>query len=129
MKWIALTLIAGIAACDTDETLRSYGAADKTWVLTEIDGTAFTARTTMTFPEKGRIAGKAPCNSYGGTMSVPYPWFKVGPLRSTKMACSELQAETRFFRALSDMSLSEVAGDTLILSTPEGRQMIFKAGE
>ena len=80
MKWIALTLIAGIAACDTDETLRSYGAADKTWVLTEIDGTAFTARTTMTFPEKGRIAGKAPCNSYGGTMS----WFPTPGSKSVR---------------------------------------------
>jgi heat shock protein HslJ len=62
-------------------------------------------------------------------MSVPYPWFEVGPILSTKMACPELTAEMQFFRALNAMTLSEVLDKTLILSTPEGREMLFTADD
>jgi heat shock protein HslJ len=43
------------------------------------------------------------------------------------MACPEMVAETAFFEALDDMTLSEASGDTLILSNSDGRQMVFVA--
>lgn len=46
---------------------------------------------------------------------------------ATKMACSELASETNFFSALTDMTLSEVGNETLILTNDQGRSMIFKS--
>lgn len=128
MRFLLLALIGLIPACQQDETLRAYGAADQVWTLLEIDGQAFNASATLTFPDRDKVTGQAPCNSYSATMSVPYPWFEIGPIVSTKKACPDLAAETAFYEALDAMSLSEVAGEVLILSTPEGRQMVFRAG-
>lgn len=116
-----------LMACQSDESLAAYGAADKTWVLIELDGTPFTARATLTFPEAGKLAGQAPCNRYFGAQTVPYPWFKAEGVGSTKMACPDLDAESTYFKALSEMTLSEVLGDTMILSNDDGREMVFKA--
>lgn len=129
MRLLAFTLLSLIPACQADETLRAYGAADRVWALSEIDGQPFAARATLTFSEEGAISGKAPCNRYSASMTVPYPWFEAGPIRSTKMACPDLTAEAQFFEALDAMTLSEVLGNVLILSTPEGRKMVFKVGD
>lgn len=126
---VLLGALLAASACVGDETLRAYGAADRTWVLDSIDGQPFPARATVTFPEAGRIAGAAPCNRYSGAMTAPYPWFETGPLAATRMACPDLDAETAFFAALGAMTQSEVLGDTLILSTEDGREMLFKAAE
>lgn len=116
-----------VAACNGDESVAKYGAAGKVWVLTEMGGTAFTARATMEFGEDGRVSGKAPCNSYSAQQSVPYPWFKLGPVMSTKMACPDLARETAFFAMLEKMTLSEVSNETLILSNDADETMVFKA--
>lgn len=129
MRLLALALLSLIPACRADETLRAYGAADRVWTLTEIDGQAFAARATLTLSEEGTISGHAPCNGYSTNMTVPYPWFEVGPIRSTKMACPDLAAEGQFFEALNAMALSEVLDKVLILSTPEGREMVFTADD
>ncbi|WP_237096223.1 META domain-containing protein [Nereida sp. MMG025] len=114
-------------ACQNDETLSAYGAAGKTWVLTELDGAAFPARATLEFPQAGELAGQAPCNRFFGAQTVPYPWFKAENIAATKMACPDLPAEGQFLTALSEMTLSEVLGDTMILSNDAGREMVFKA--
>lgn len=126
MRWLlALPLILNL--CAQDETLTGYGAAGQVFVLQEIDGTPFPARATITFPAEGTLAGQAPCNSYRGLQTQPYPWFKAEAVASTRRACPDLPAETTFFRALSEMTLSEVSGNVLILSTAEGRSMVFTA--
>lgn len=123
----ALILLISLSAtaCSGDETLRAYGGADKVWTLMELDGIPFDARATLTFPKPGQMAGHAPCNRYTGTMTAPYPWFEAGPLAATRMACPDLIAETAYFEALGAMITSEVAGDTLILGTGDGRRMVF----
>lgn len=118
----AATLL--LSACK-DETISGYADAGAVWSLVELDGTAFPASATLSFPEKGRIAGQAPCNTYSGTQTAPYPWFETGPILSTKRACPDLNAETAFFAALSVMSIAEVSGGTLILSNEAGREMVF----
>lgn len=125
MRLLALAFLSLIPACQADETLRAYGAAERVWTLTEIDGQPFSARATLTLSEEETISGNAPCNGYSASMSVPYPWFEVGPIRSTKMACPDLAAEVQFFDTLTAMTLSEVLDRVLILSTPEGREMAF----
>lgn len=124
----ALTAAMLLTSCQKDETVTGYGAADKIWVLQSLDGQAFAARAELTFPAPGEIAGRAPCNRFHSTQTAPYPWFKPGPIVATEMACPALSAETAFLAALGDMTLVEVAGDTLILSNDAGRQMVFKSG-
>ena len=121
------TTLATLPACQADETVRAYGGAEKIWLLQKIDGAAFPARATLSFPDKGKLAGTAPCNRYFGTMNVPYPWFDASQIGATKMACPNLAAENLFFAALTEMTLSEVLGDTLLLSNDKGRAMVFKA--
>ena len=128
MRPVALLLTAAaLQACQKDETVRAYGGGDRLWVLTEIDDTPFPARATLRFPEPGLIAGEAPCNSYRAEMTVPYPWFEAGPIIATRRGCADLAAETRFLEALGRASLSEVAGDVLLLTDPDGLVMVFRA--
>ncbi len=123
----ALLLAFALSACQRDETVTAYGAAGKTWRLVELDGVPVSYAATLRFPAPGQIAGKAPCNTFGGTMTVPYPWFDATDIVATRTACPELPQETAYLAALSGMTLSEVLGQTLILSTAEGRKMVFKA--
>jgi heat shock protein HslJ len=123
---LVFTLAAG---CARDETVAAYGAANRIWVLSEIDGQSFPAEATLTFPEPGRIAGQAPCNSYFADMAAPYPRFVSGPIASTRRICPDEAAERAYFEALSAMRLTEVLGETLILSAEDGRSMVFRAGD
>lgn len=124
---LTVPLVVSLVNCSGDETLSGHGAADKTWQLTEIDGTAFDATATITFPEEGKIVGEAPCNRYFAAQLQPYPWFEAAEIGTTRRACPKLDRETAFLDALGAMSLAEVTESTLILSTPEGREMIFRA--
>lgn len=131
MKPAACLVIAALtvlSACQRDETVAAYGAADQVWHVTEIDGAPFVAQATLTFPEPGRIAGRSPCNAYSASMTAPYPWFEVETIATTRALCPDSAAEEAYFDALTDMSLSEALGTTLILSTPEGRQIILQTG-
>lgn len=118
-----------LAACRGDETIAAYGAADIKWQLTEIDGQPFAATATLHFPELGRITGITPCNNYSAVSDAPYPWFDAQKLSVTRMACDDLAAEGQFLQALQDMTLSEVSGNTLILSNVAGHEMLFTAAE
>lgn len=124
---IALPLLTAVllAACDSDETLAAYGAADTTWSLQSLNGAPYPAKAMLTFPEPGRVAGQGPCNSFSGTQSAPYPWFDTGPLATTRRACPDLAAEADFLSALDAMTLAEVQGDTLILSNDTGGELVF----
>lgn len=126
MRLICLIALSLLGYCK-DETVSGYAGTEVTWVLETINHTPFPHRATLTFPEEGRIAGEAPCNSYFAVQTVPYPWFETGPIGSTKRACPNLKSEATYFEALAAMTLSEVAGPTLILSNEAGGQMVFKA--
>jgi len=116
-----------LASCYGDETLSAYGASDVTWQLEELDGNPFQASASLTFPEEGQVAGNAPCNSFSGQQSAPYPWVEITDLAVTRRACPDLAAEGEFLAALSEMTLAEVSGDLLILSNDNGREMVFQA--
>lgn len=126
---LTLPLVLSLLNCGGDETLSGHGAGGKTWTLHEIDGTAFSATATITFPEEGKITGEAPCNSYFAAQRQPYPWFEATEIGTTRRACPDLAQETAFLTALSEMTLAEVTDTTLILSTAEGREMVFRTAQ
>lgn len=55
----------------------------------------------LEFDDRG-VFGFAGCNQFSGKYSLNTPNIEIGPLMSTKMACSELQIETTILKALSD---------------------------
>ncbi len=120
-------LLSLLQACQKDETVSGHGGQGQVWTLAELDGAPFPAKATMRFPAAGQIAGTAPCSSYAGRQSAPYPWFEATAISVPKMACPKLAEETRFFTALKAMTLVETSGSTLILSNDDGGQMVFTA--
>ncbi len=126
---LAMAAFAGLADCSGDETVANYGGSAAEWQLVEIDGADFTAPATLNLAEPGKISGQAPCNRYFGEQTAPYPWFRAEKIGATRHACPELKEENLFLAALTEMTLSEVAGDTLILSNDAGREMVFKAAK
>ncbi len=127
MRILIALLIFTLTGCKYDDTISGYVDQRAEWVLVELDGKPFPASATITFPSKGRIAGQAPCNRYSATQSAPRPWFEAGPVMSTKMACADIAAEQRFFKALGEMTLVDVLGNVLVLSNDAGREMVFRA--
>ena len=120
-------MLLGLGFCQGDETISAYSPEGVTWNLASIDGVAFDSNATITFPKEGEIAGKAPCNSYFGKQSAPYPWFGLKDIGATRMACPDLEQENLFFAALNEMTISEVVGTTMILTNETGGEMVFEA--
>jgi heat shock protein HslJ len=118
---LALTM----TACKADETISGYVPSNAVWELVDMNGVAPKSTVTLTFPEKGKIAGRAPCNRYFGTQTKPLPWFGTGPIASTKMACPNLDEETQYFQTLEKSTLAEIIDTTLILSDGTGPLLTF----
>ncbi|WP_296417913.1 META domain-containing protein [Pseudooctadecabacter sp.] len=119
--------LVALNACGTDETVSGYADPDATYHLIEMDGVTPVAPATIRFPEQGRVTGQGPCNAYMASQTVPYPWFNVDAIASTRRACPHLPQEAAYFRLLENMTLAEVTDTILILSDTEGRMLIFEA--
>lgn len=115
-----------LAACQADETVSAYAAVTGAFNLVSIDGAPFESTATIDVSEAGKITGAAPCNRYFADQTAPYPWFKVGAIGATRMACPDLAAETMFLGALAEMTEAEVLAGTLILRNETGREMVFQ---
>lgn len=126
MLRLFLSIPIVLAGCLKDETVSGYADPNATYQLIELNGAAFNARATISFPEQGSVTGKGPCNSYGASQSAPYPWVEIGAIRATRAACAELALENEFFAALSGMTQIEAFGDTVFLRDDAGREMIFR---
>ena len=97
------------------------------YILTELDGAAFTGRATIFFPSEDRVTGQAPCNRYFATLTAQPPAFALTRIGSTRRACRDLDLERNFLAALTAMTRIERSGDTLTLSNDAGRRMVFVA--
>jgi heat shock protein HslJ len=115
-----------MTACQADETISGYVDPDTIWMLTDLNGHSPKSEITLTFPEQGKIAGRAPCNRYFGPQTKPLPWFETGPIASTKMACPNLDEESQYFQTLEKSTLAEVSKTTLILSDDAGPLLTYK---
>ena len=129
MKYLWIIAALTLMACQEDETISGYLDRSLEFKLVELDGRAFAAQATIQFPAQGEVIGQGPCNSFAGGNTAPLPWFNLGPVRSTRMACPELKAEQRYFAALAEMTQIETLGATVILRNEAGREMVFQAAQ
>lgn len=129
MRQIALLalLLSALSACLTQRPLKVFENPDRIWTLTHLNGVAFAAPATLTFPKPDEIAGQAPCNRYFGAMPATYPAFAASPIGGTRRACPDLRAETAYLRALEAATTATATDDTLILTNTDGLEMIFKS--
>lgn len=127
MKYLVALAFIMTTACQTDESVTAFTDDVTAFTLQSIDGVAFSAKATIDLSEAGRITGRGPCNRYFADQTAPYPWFSIGAIGSTRMACPDLPAEAQFFDTLSAMTLVEVLSGTLILSNDSDREMLFQA--
>lgn len=120
-----LIIAAIFSSCSPDETISGQTESADIWVLQSINDEPVTETITLEFPEEGRITGRAPCNQYFATQSAPLPWFEVSKIGATKMACPALKKEQEYFEHLQIMSSAEVTGDTLILRSVTGFEIVM----
>lgn len=124
----AIAAVAGLAACQ-DAGQRSVALLQPgdRFAVTRIDGVAAPDGVTLEVGAGGRIAGRAPCNRYGGQLTEGGGAMAVGALLMTRMACADparTLAETRFGNALGAVTAARPAGDGIALVDPEGRERI-----
>jgi len=125
-KILTVTLLT--SACQADETITAFSAVDGPYVLMSLDAEPLGSGTaTLDVSQAGRVSGKGPCNSYSAEQKAVYPWFELGPIMSTRMACPDLDSETVYFKALSEMTLAETQDGVLVLYNTDGREMVFHA--
>lgn len=123
----AFLMLFGLTLCQGDETISGYSTEGATWVLDSINTADFAATASITFPQEGKVVGKAPCNTFVAEQTAPYPWFALKALSATRKMCAHMGPETTFFRALEEMTIVEVVGKTLILTNDSGDEMVFTA--
>ncbi|WP_247744790.1 META domain-containing protein [Shimia sp. R11_0] len=123
--WVAGAMALVLANCGPSETVTQYGGSTYDWRLTEIDGTEVTYQATLELSENGAVDGAGPCNGFSGSQSAPYPWIDIQIDFVEELYCADIDHEEAYLAALSEMSLVEVAGTTMIMSNEAGRQMVF----
>jgi len=125
MKYLPIVIVSLLLAACADETISGQTDSTDIWILHTLNGAPVASSITLTFPEKGSLAGQAPCNRYSANQKAPLPWFEVGPIRATRMACDGSALEQTYFDTLSDMTLIERKQDTLLLTNDKGQSMLF----
>ncbi len=74
------------------------------WVLEKLAGNGLVdgVQATLTFPEAGKVVGNGSCNRFFGAAEIEGKVIKLGPLGSTRMACSEavMNQESKYLKAL-----------------------------
>lgn len=83
---------------------------------------------TMTLTDEA-LTGKA-CNTFRGSVTKTDSTIKVGPIMSTRMACpteGEGKQESSVLAALGSVTSYAIEGDTLTLSGPDSKGLLFTA--
>lgn len=124
---VFLLTVLAFTLFQPDQTLRSFGAADRTWQVETLNGEPFEANATISFPGRYRVAGETPCNYFSTSNSTPYPWIELNPIAVTKRYCPEIEAEDAFLRALNAVRVVVIDGDIMVLSDENTELMVLKA--
>lgn len=94
------------------------------WAVAEVSGAPAKASQTMTFLEDGSVSGEGGCNSFGGMYEAQGQDLAFMNVFSTQMACPDLEAEGRFFAALTAVSTWDMDGSELLLLNGDGATVL-----
>ena len=112
-----------LAPCEPVPTTHAPGTAVPTgpYVLVGIGSDTVPQRNVgMTVEADGSITGQAPCNTYSAKQTAEPPAFKLGPLVTTKMACTGIAGdlENRYFQTLAAATGVTYEGGVLTVQGP-----------
>jgi len=131
---LAVTLIATIVAlsgCSYNAqeaiTENDIKLSNTYWKLILIDGAQVNAlsgedEAHFILNADDTITGFGGCNNFNGNWNMDGEQLQVGPLVSTKMACENMEVETRFMAALDGNVTANL--DDVILSITEDRKSV-----
>jgi heat shock protein HslJ len=128
---LVLILSALLAACG----LAGGGAEleGTSWALVTINGQPPIAGRTPTLRfEDGSLGGNSSCNSFGGDYSVRGSQISFGEMFWTLMACPEggvMEQEQAYMQALGKIEQFELQEGMLVLSGPDGTELIYTLAE
>lgn len=95
------------------------GLAGAEWNLTDLGGRALLdgIPATLAFPESGKVAGKASCNRFSGTVTVKDAAISFGALATTRMACEAAidEQERAYLTALQSAERFAIDGARLLI--------------
>lgn len=114
-----LTVAALCIACNQS------AVAEPEYRLTTLNGTPFTATATLVFGADGTLSGQAPCNRWFARQTATLPSFAIEGIGATKMACPDLDAESRYLNALQAADTATKDDTSLRLTGPDGVVMEF----
>jgi len=127
LSLLVAALLAGCASVSLDEPIES-----RNWRLTSIDGQPVQPagdprqNAQLQFDGNGRVAGSGGCNRLSGSYQRNGAQLKIGPLASTRMACTDQarsQIEARFLAALEATARYSVVGGELVLIDGRGQTL------
>jgi heat shock protein HslJ len=131
-----LICIFGLGACTSTalQTGSGSGLTGNSWVVTGYDDgsqnvSGVLAGTTLTasFGEDGTLTDNSGCNDYNGPYKVTDNQIGIGPLGSTRKACSDpagvMEQEAQCLAALDNAEVFVVNGNTLELREVDGTVM------
>lgn len=132
-SWVMGIALIGLSACaaPSSESVSAPPAnlIGTTWLAEDIDGAGVidNAQSTLEFTSDGRVAGRAGCNRYGGSVKLDGSKLKIDQVFATKMACAPalMDQETRFLQALEAASAFEVKDTKLIVRDAAGKQRLI----
>ncbi len=88
------------------------------WRLLEINGERLQVTDTSKIPTLAfdvankKIQGRGGCNTYSGSFTIKANMLEIGPIISTKMACTDMmQTENTFFQMLSEKTIEHRVAD------------------
>jgi len=130
---IALLLLAACTS-PAPQAGSGSGLAGTSWVVTGYDDGSqnvsdVLAGTTLTanFGQDGTMTGNSGCNDYNGPYKVTGSQIGIGPLSSTRKACSDpagvMEQEAQYLAALANAEVFAVDGNTLELREVDGTVM------
>ena len=137
MKRAMAVFVVGVAlaACGgvgTPSSSATAGLNGTSWTLVEIDGRepASDAVPTLAFDQAGNISGSAGCNTFMGTPTIEGSSISMGPLGTTRVACSGAAGltETAFLAAMNEVeSFAIDSQGRLVLE--DGVVLVFEPAE
>lgn len=115
-------------------TVQSQDLAGTSWEAVGVNNgsqavTGVLAGTTITanFGEDGSLSGNGGCNEYNGPVKISGNQIGIGPLSSTKKACSDpagvMDQEADYLAALENAQVFTVEGNVLELRMVDGALM------
>ncbi|MFT5784136.1 MAG: heat shock protein HslJ [Candidatus Krumholzibacteriia bacterium] len=106
--------------------------ANTYWKLIMLDGVQVNAQSTATemhfiLNADDTISGFGGCNNFSGSWEMDGDQLMIGPLMATKMACDNMEIETRFLGALDGAVAAVVDDATLTVTDGDGIELRFLA--